>query len=164
MLEGMLQQLPVALLDYHNCPHYVPAAWRITAASHFDQVLPELITPPPAKLLYQQHLLYDSLECASPALPRLCELITRMHEMAAECLRAGRQLSFPKHILSRPTKEQPAENCSIDYARLFPENPTFAEYDVRRLQAEVADLREAADTLAADLRQLSSIMFAADAA
>jgi hypothetical protein len=26
MLEGMLQGLPVAVLDFHNRPHYVPAA------------------------------------------------------------------------------------------------------------------------------------------
>ena len=164
MLEGMIQQIPVALLDYHNCPHYVPAAWAITARSHFDQVLPELVTPPPAKMLWQQHLLHDALECASPSLPRLCDLIHRMHELAAQCLGEGRPLSFPDHILRRPTEEPPAHGPPMDYERLFPGNPAFANYDVLRLQAEVADLREAAATLAADLRDLSNCMHALDAA
>jgi hypothetical protein len=164
MLEGMLQQLPIAVLDYHNCPHYVPAAWRITAPSHFDQVVPELVTPPPAKMLYQQHLLHDALECNGPSLPRLCELITRMHELGAQCLASGQKLSFPKQILRRSTDEQPADSIPVDYARLFPHNPAFSEYEIRRLQAEVADLREAATTLAGDLRQLSNFMHAQDAA
>ena len=46
MLEGMLQTIPVAPLDYNNCPHYVPAAWRITAAAHLEQVVPELVRLP----------------------------------------------------------------------------------------------------------------------
>ena len=29
MLESMLQHKPTALLDYHECPDYVPAAWKI---------------------------------------------------------------------------------------------------------------------------------------
>jgi hypothetical protein len=164
MLEGMIQQIPVALLDYHNCPHYMPAAWSITAGTHFDQVIPELISPPPAKMLWQQHLLHDALECASPSLPRLCELIHRMHELAAQCLAEGRPVSFPKHILRRPTEEPPAPTLPMDYERLFPTNAAFANYDVRRLQAEVADLREASATLAADLRDLSNRMFGMDAA
>src|SRR5262245_34193200 len=71
MLEGMLQGVPVALLDYHNRPHYVPAAWRITAGDQLDEVLPELLSPSPARLLYQDSLLHDSLECHTPATPRL---------------------------------------------------------------------------------------------
>src|SRR5207253_1483249 len=43
MLEAMLLGLPVALLDYTNVPHYVPAAWRITAARHIPEVLSELM-------------------------------------------------------------------------------------------------------------------------
>ena len=33
LLESMLCGLPTAILDYHNCPHYVAAAWRITGRS-----------------------------------------------------------------------------------------------------------------------------------
>lgn len=156
MLEGMLQQIPVSLLDYNNCPHYVPAAWRITAPNHFDQVVPELITPPSEKMLYQRHLLHDALECTSPSLPRLCELIHSMHEIAERCLAAGYVVTFPKHILPRPFNAPPAYAPPADYAELFPENPAFGEYDLRRLQSEVGDLRDAMAELAhenARLRQ-----------
>lgn len=147
LLEGMLQGLPVAMLDYNNCPHYVPAAWRITAAAHFDQVIPELVNPPAAKMHYQQHLLRDSLECESPALPRLIGLIARMHEIAKRSVSRGEELGFPERILQQENMPPSAEAVPLDYPRLFPANPAFAEGDLRRLQAEVADLRESLQRL-----------------
>ena len=51
MLEGMLHSIPVALLDYHGCPSYVPAAWSITAPEFLDRVLPDLVSPPAVRLL-----------------------------------------------------------------------------------------------------------------
>ena len=143
MLEGMLQQIPVALLDYNNCPHYVPAAWSITAANHLDQVVPELMASTPAKLLYQQHLLYDALECQSPAQPRLSELIVRMHEWAKRCRAVGQPISFPAQMLRRSSAELPACWARPNSAQLFPENQTFADRDLLRLQAQMPDLHEA---------------------
>jgi hypothetical protein len=43
----------------------------------------------------------------------------------------------------------------MNYQAFFPANSAFANYDLRRLQAEVADLRQAASTLAADLHHLA---------
>ena len=158
LLEGMLQQVPVAMLDYNNCPHYVPAAWRITASTHFDQVVPELVNPALAKMHYQQHLLRDSLECHSPALPRLVQLIERMHELAQRSLREDGILSFPHRILQNVEALPVAEAIPLDYARLFPANPAFADGDVRRLQTEVADLRVALQTLRdASARELREV-------
>jgi hypothetical protein len=150
MLEGMLQQVPVALLDYNNCPHYVPAAWSITAQPHFDQVIPELLAPPPAKMLYQQHLLHDALECVTPARPRMAELITRMSAHARHELAQGRTLCFPPRMLLG-ANEAPSRACAIDYARLFPSASFSTSDDVARLQLELADLR---DSLAAASRQI----------
>ncbi len=53
MLEAMLLGLPVAVLDYCNTPHYVPPAWRITAAAHIAPTLAELLHPPAPKMLFQ---------------------------------------------------------------------------------------------------------------
>jgi hypothetical protein len=147
MLEGMLQQLPVALLDYNNCPHYVPAAWRITAPTHFDQAIPELVLPPPVKMAYQKHVLRDALECGTPALPRLCQLITQMHTLSKRAVSQGQQVSFPSRLLQRPTAEPAADVIQHDWARLFPQNAAFSEHDIWRLQAEVADLRDAVTKL-----------------
>src|SRR5690606_24871922 len=116
-LEGMLHHLPVALLDYNNCPHYVPAAWRITAETHFDEVIPELVNPPGAKVHYQHHLLHDALECQTPALPRLAELIARMSEIARRCVAEGRQLAFPRRLV-RPEGDPPAaESIPLQWAQ-----------------------------------------------
>ena len=44
MLEGMIKGIPVVLLDYTNSPHYVPAAWSITAPNHIEKVIRKRIT------------------------------------------------------------------------------------------------------------------------
>ncbi|MBC7854799.1 MAG: hypothetical protein IAF94_15310 [Pirellulaceae bacterium] len=151
MLEGMLQGVPLALLDYHNCPHYVPAAWRITAAAHWDQVLPELLDPSPAKMAYQKSILQDALECSSPALPRLTQLIEGMHTLATKRIAAGLELSFPRRILPSPAGESLAHEISLDHALLFPANPAFAQKDFSRLQAELGDVRALNATVCAKL-------------
>ena len=57
MLEAMLLNLPVAALDYHNVPRYVPTAWTISAPEHIAGTLRELLDPSrpeaavPARLL-----------------------------------------------------------------------------------------------------------------
>ena len=143
MLEGMLQQIPVALLDYNNCPHYVPAAWRITAQSHIEQVMPELLTPPPAKMLYQQHLLHDALECASPAQPRMVALITSMAEHARHELAEGRKLTFRAKMLRNVSDSLPAHPCAFHHDQLFPGHEWCMSDDLSRLRIEVTDLRNA---------------------
>ena len=100
MLEGMLQGVPVALLDPHNCPHFMPAAWTISAREHVDQVMPELVNPPEAKRLFQQTILHDALECHSAATPRLASLIEKMAEMALACRARGEPIRFPDRILA----------------------------------------------------------------
>jgi hypothetical protein len=158
MLEGMLQGVPVALLDYHNCPHLVPAAWTISSASHLDQVVSELVNPPASKMLYQQHLLHDALECDSPALPRLTQLIQRMHKLAKQCVAAGKPLFFPPNLLQRADFDRAVKAADMNYASLFPMNPAFGENDLARLQSEVGDLRAslaALTGLAADNARLT---------
>ncbi len=143
MLEGMLQGIPVALLDYNNAPHLVPAAWRVTAPQHLDQVVPELVNPPAEKRQYQQHLLLDALDCQSPALPRLVELVQRMRQISGRQVAAGQRIQFPERLLCSSPALASAFPTALDYAALFPENPLFAETDIARLQTEVADLRQA---------------------
>jgi hypothetical protein len=120
MLEGMLQGLPVALLDYHNRPHYVPATWRITARSHLDEALPELLNPSPARMLYQASILHDALECHSPATPRMVELIKAMHKQAAECLSRGHPLAFSRRILTDPHDGHHLPQGGCNNPALFP--------------------------------------------
>jgi hypothetical protein len=99
MLEGMLQGVPVALLDFHNTPQLTPAAWTISSPEHFESVIPELIDPPTEKLLYQKYLLHEHLECSTPATPRLAELIEKMQQQAQECMQKQQPLAFPAQML-----------------------------------------------------------------
>lgn len=139
MLEAMLQGLPVVLLDYHNCPHYVPAAWTITSHCQIDQVLSELVSPSPARMLHQQTLLHDALECHSPATPRFVALVQRMLQIAQHCLEDGKRLEFPCHILEDgQLRHHFPENC-FDMQKLFPQHPFFSNWDLTELQTQVGD-------------------------
>jgi hypothetical protein len=143
MLEGMLQGVPVALLDYNNCPHYVPAAWRITAEQHLEQVLAELVNPPAAKLHYQQHLLHDALECGGPAQPRLSRLIAEMDSIAKRSLQTGSEMVFPRRMLSIAGEPLASPSVPLDMERLFPGNPLVQLNHADRLKLEVGDLQHA---------------------
>jgi hypothetical protein len=74
-----------------------------------------------------------------------------MREIAQRCLADGEPVSFPLRLLPRSLDEPPAYCAPSNYAQLFPENPLFGEHDLRRLQAEVADLRGALATKAVEL-------------
>jgi hypothetical protein len=121
----------------------VPAAWRITAGSHFDQIIPELVCSPPAKADYQRHLLHDALRCDSPAAPRLVELIGRMSELAKRAAAAGEPMHFPARLLESPGDSPAAVPIPIDFARLFPEQQWAEKATLLGLQLEVADMRQA---------------------
>lgn len=143
MLEGMLFGLPVALLDYHNRPHYVPAAWAITAPGHLDEVLPQLVHRDPARMLYQDTVLHDALECRSPAAPRFAALMQGMIESGRECRRQGKPLALPTRILTDPQDGHHLPEERFDLRTLHPDHPVFGEMDLVELQAEVAHLRRA---------------------
>jgi hypothetical protein len=115
LLEAMLQGVPVAVLDYHNRPHYVPAAWCITAAAHFDEIVPQLARPSEPLMLYQQSILADALECRTPATPRLVELADTMRRIAHDCLTRGARPAFPRRILADPQDGHhlPMQSASI---------------------------------------------------
>ena len=143
MLEGMLQGVPVALLDYNNCPHYVPAAWRITAREHLLEVLRELLAPPATKMLYQQTILHDNLECHSPATPRMVQLVEAMVRRGQDCRARGEPLSFPRRMLPDKQDGHHLPEADFDLARLYPDHPVFGNMDRTRLQVELGHLRVA---------------------
>jgi SAM-dependent methyltransferase len=141
MLEAMLLGLPVALLDYTNRPHYVPAAWRITADAHIEPTLAELQAPPAARLLYQNATLHDALECASPAAPRLRLLAARMIAAGREARAQGRPLSLPVRLIDVADTPPASLAEDLDPAALFPGHEPFSQHDVRALQTELGHLR-----------------------
>ena len=91
--------LPVATLDYGNSPAYVQPAWRITARKHIPEVVAELLKPAEPSCFLQDTTLHDSLECSTPATPRLVRLILEMMECGRLGGRKGRPLRFPGRML-----------------------------------------------------------------
>lgn len=116
MLEAMLHGLPVATLDYHNSPHYVPAAWNIAAPVHLDHVAPELLDPPKPKMLFQNTALHDALECNTPATPRMTKLVD---SMLADDVMASGTVSLPRRILEDPQEGSHLPEPSYDFDALF---------------------------------------------
>jgi hypothetical protein len=142
MLEGMLHGLPVALLDYNNFPQYVPAAWTVTAPRHIDQVLPELLDAPSARMLYQDTVLHDALECRSPAAPRMIQLIEEMLRIAHDCRVQNKPIAFPRRILTDTHHGHHLPEERFDMRALYPGHPVFAEMDRTILQVEVEHLKK----------------------
>ena len=138
MLEGMLFGLPVALLDYHNCPIYVTAAWQITCIAQIDSVLEDLKNAPLERMLYQDLCLHDALSCRTPSLPRMIELIEVMIKIKREHDSDGtKQLIFPHRILDQPDEfvSWPSENFNLE--ALYPAHPVFGQRDLLKLQSEL---------------------------
>jgi hypothetical protein len=142
MLEAMLCGLPVALLDYNNRPHYVPAAWTVTAPRHLDQVIPELMDPPAAKMLFQATVLHDSLECRTPSTNRMIKLTEEMMCIAEDCRSKGKSLCLPRRILIDDQDGHHLPEECFDLKLLYPEHPVFGEMDRTLLQSKNEQLNQ----------------------
>jgi hypothetical protein len=169
MLEAMLCGLPTAVLDYHNCPHYVAAAWRITSRSQVESVVEELRMVPLVRMLYQDYCLHDSLSCATPALPRMVRLIEEMIRIRKESRRAGEdRLLFPHRIIDEPADHVAWPNRGFDLRVLYPGHPVFAREDLAAMQGEleaalgtVERLHKQLEVLTARLHKIPGYEFAA---
>lgn len=141
MVEAMLLGLPVALLDYTNSPLYVQPAWRITAAEHIRPVLAELFAPPAPKQQFQDAVLHDTLECGSPAAPRLMELADRMIRHGVQARARGLPLAFPPRLIPVGAHDAAPAQSQYRAAALHPGQAQFHEQHLQRLQVEVGQLR-----------------------
>lgn len=99
MLEAMRMGRPTALIDYHHCPLYVPAAWTLTHREQISAVVEELLDPPQTKMAFQREILRDNLQSEVPAVDRMIELVEQMVQIGNECRAANRPLSLPERIL-----------------------------------------------------------------
>lgn len=141
MLEVMLFKKPIAILDFNNCPYYVPAAWNISAEAHIDNVIHDLVFPPEPRLLYQNYILNDALVCDKSAAIRTVELARRMINIAENCRDADKSLTFPDNILQKSDYQSGSLVEYFDYSKLYPQNPGFQEEDRQVLQVITEDLR-----------------------
>jgi len=136
MLEAMLLGRPVAALDYHNVPRFVPTAWTISAREQIAPVIADLLAPPATKLAFQENCLADCLRTDGPAAPRVAAL---MEEMVAAC-RAQRWQGvrpvLPAHMVNGVA--QAAVPALPALAELYPNQPVFQATDVGGLQVRLA--------------------------
>lgn len=136
-LESVLKGRPTAILDYHNTPAYISPAWTISAASHIGPVVQELADPPKPKLLFQDTTLHDHLECRSPAVDRMIDLILTMIECGKMAAEAGKPIQYPYRIISDPEKGFFPVLESFDIQQLFPSVDSFQQSDPNALQVEL---------------------------
>ncbi len=141
LLEGMMQGIPVALLDYSNSPRFVPAAWEITAADHIPGVMSELPDPPQTRKWYQDFILHDALECQSPAIERLATLVKTMVEIGKQARETQSTPRFPYRILPATKSGPTPPEGSFDLEKIYPDHSVFGQRDLRTLQTEVGQLR-----------------------
>jgi hypothetical protein len=152
-LESLLKHRPTAILDFHNSPLYVPTAWTINAPKHFNWILRELESPPPAKLLFQESILNDNLECRTPAKPRMLELIKTMVESGRAARETDRPIEMPARILEDSQRGFARVAAGFDLRSLYPENTVFGDDDVVRLQIELSQAVSRLGTLPLELNE-----------
>lgn len=142
MLEGMLCNIPVVKLDYTNSPVFTPAIWNITAPQHIGAVMSDLLDPPVQKMLHQQIVLHDCLECATPAIERLILLVEAMISAGVKSRREKTKLTFPHRIIPiSPAVDSPFEPM-FDLEKLYPGHSVFSRIDTVQLQLENGQLKQ----------------------
>jgi hypothetical protein len=166
ILEGALLGLPVASLDYHDCPSYVPTAWNITHAGAIPMVLSELADPPAPKMFFQRMLLLDTLllpkspNSEESATARTVSLIQKMQAIAKQQLESGQPLRFPSQILEPPS----STTLEFDHRQLYPEyaefrsggDETTTASQLTITQVELAHARREIENLHRELSQCKS--------
>jgi hypothetical protein len=166
MLEAMRLNLPVAALDYHHCPSYLPLAWRIFSRDSIGPVISDLITCPETKMLFQNLQLSDALHGApvlasgstpgadiDSATDRLERLVKLMMALAAEQIRLDQPLCFPEHLLDQPNgSSQPR----LDHALVYPSATEFSQHDIVELQVELSHARREIEHVQRELAQTKS--------
>ena len=154
MLEAMLMGLPVAVLDYHNCPRYVNAGWYIYSAEQIDIVLQQMLNRDEARMLFQQNSLYDSVNCSANATERFVELAKSMLQIAQEKISAGQPLEFPDQLLVDP----PIQLADFSHGRLYTNADEFSLDDKVELQVQLSHARREISNLQTELEATRVIL------
>jgi 2-polyprenyl-3-methyl-5-hydroxy-6-metoxy-1,4-benzoquinol methylase/MoaA/NifB/PqqE/SkfB family radical SAM enzyme len=147
LLEAMLLGLPTALLDYSNVPHYLQPAWQITSPTHIARTLSELVKPPASKMLHQEMVLHDALECASPATPRLAALVAGLIEQGRQAKGRGAPPVFPPGMVPVAFRGNTFSENRHSLSQLYPGHTVFRIDNPAELQAELGHWRKSARAL-----------------
>ncbi len=157
-LESIIKKRPTAILDFHNRPHYVPAAWTINAPIHFNWTLRELADPPGHKMLFQDATLLDQLECEGSATDRLIELMQAMIESGRVARENIEPIKLPHRIVADPHRGFGKVPETFNLEKLYPHNEVFQNHDLRRLQVELVAAIERLDKLPAEIVEKNDLI------
>ncbi|MBV8833593.1 MAG: hypothetical protein JO108_30720 [Acidobacteriaceae bacterium] len=149
MLEAMLLDRPVAALDYHNVPRFVPTVWSITSREQIRPALTDMLRCPENKMQYQGCLLADYLACDGPAAPRVADLIRRMITAARHASWNGADTNSDTTNEEHKRQRQPANTLPL--SSLYPDQAIFQIHDLNVLYAHVARLQKENKRLKQDL-------------
>ena len=154
MLEAMQMGLPVAVLDYHNCPHYVNAGWDICSVEHIGPTIVQMAERNEVRMMFQQNELADALSINGNSLERFVELVEKM--LAS----AGRQLSIdqdkPLQFDEPLLDPLPQSVAAFSHHGLYPEANEFSVNDKTELQVELSHARREISHLQRELAQIQS--------
>ncbi|MCZ4694011.1 hypothetical protein DWB61_03090 [Ancylomarina euxinus] len=155
LLEAMVLKTPVALLDYHNLPHYFESAWIISSQNHILNVFEELMNPPVVKLDYQEFLLNDQLFQHEDATTRLLLLIESMINYKDD------PENLPTTILDNIYA--PTYRISSEIGTYYPELSWLEKLDKRELELKLSAAKGTISVLENKVcnleRRLNSIPF-----
>lgn len=144
MLEGMLNRIPVALLNYHHCPDYVPSAWSIRSRDSIATTVCQLESPSPSRMQFQNSLLTDNLQVAVPATKRLVQLIDSIFADAEPQLADANSLEFSANLLPTPVlvSELGESFCKLELRDVFANFNEFTDdIDTDQLKTQLAHSR-----------------------
>lgn len=141
MLEAMLLERPVAALDYHNVPRFVPTAWTISAREHIQGVVAELLAPPARKLAFQRDCLEDCLAYHGSAAARVRTLMEQMIAGARTTRDSMASLHLPSQLLP-PDMHRSRKHSNFTLPELYPNHPSFRDDNIEALQVRLARLQK----------------------
>ena len=155
-LESISRGRPTAVIDYWNSPTYIAPAWSIAANAHVNRVVAQLADPPPHRMMFQQSVLQEQLECQSNATPRLIRLIDTMVDEGERARAEHRSIELPDRILPETRRGFPHIPENFDLASLYPDNFAFEQLDFKLLQLELSAAMKRLGQLPAELADKES--------
>ena len=123
----------------------------IKTAEQFEFVISELADPPKPKMMFQEFVLHDQLECRTPAKPRMLRLINEMTAAGIEARNTESPIQLPARMLPDPQAGFSLVPESFELQSLYSNNNAFANREVDQLKIELAAAIKRLDQLPAEL-------------
>jgi 2-polyprenyl-3-methyl-5-hydroxy-6-metoxy-1,4-benzoquinol methylase len=128
LLRGLIEGLPVAAIDYSGQSRVLQTVWSVSADLEIEAVMEQMIEHGPG-MESQRRLLADTVECSSPAAPRLLHLIETMRQAGRRARMSNRPLTLPNRIVQlegeadfagpEQRAEEAAESLRLEHERLI---------------------------------------------